>query len=87
MPFSVALFGGAACEDTFIAEIDNWLPRFPESELFLLSGQILYDTVAGKHASAGSLDEWNWRELKVLPVSWFDGLSATLGWLRGWCLV
>ena len=25
-----------------------------------------------------SLDGWGWRELKVLPVSWFDGLARIL---------
>ena len=34
--------------------------------------------VARKYASAGSLDGWNWRELKALPVCWFDGLAAIL---------
>ena len=28
-----------------------------------------------KTATAGSLDGWGWRELKSLPVSWFDGLA------------
>ena len=40
--------------------------------------------------TAGSLDGWGWRELKVLPVSWFDGLARILSkvedtgvWLEG----
>ena len=28
--------------------------------------------------SAGGLDGWGWRELKVLPVSWFDELARIL---------
>ena len=27
---------------------------------------------------AGSLDGWGWRELKVLPVSWYDELARIL---------
>ena len=30
-------------------------------------------------ATAGSLDGWCWRELKVLPVFWFDELPKTDG--------
>ena len=26
----------------------------------------------------GGLDGWGWRELKVLPVAWFDGLARIL---------
>ena len=29
-------------------------------------------------ATAGSLDGWEWRELKVLPVSWYDELARVL---------
>ena len=47
-----------------------------------------------KNVSAGGLDGWGWRELKVLPVSWYDGLARILtkveelgvaGWFIG-CL-
>ena len=41
-----------------------------------LTGQMLSDTVQRK--SAGSLDGWGWRELKVLPVSWYDELARIL---------
>ena len=34
-----------------------------------LTGQMLADVVQRKGATAGSLDGWGWRELKVLPVS------------------
>ena len=40
--------------------------------------RVLYGAVAGKYASAGSLDGWTWREFKALPVSWFDRLAAVL---------
>ena len=29
-------------------------------------------------ATACSLDGWGWRELKVLPVAWFDSLASRL---------
>ena len=43
-----------------------------------LTGQMLADVVQSKGATAGSLDGWGWRELKVLPVSWYDGLARIL---------
>ena len=39
---------------------------------------MLADVVQRKGATAGSLDGWAWRELKVLPVSWFDELARIL---------
>ena len=39
---------------------------------------MLADVVHRKSATAGSLDGWGWRELKVLPVSWFDELARIL---------
>ena len=43
-----------------------------------LTGQMLANVVQSKSATAGSLDGWGWRELKVLPVSWYDGLARIL---------
>ena len=43
-----------------------------------LTGQMLADVVQSKSATAGSLDGWGWREVKVLPVSWYDGLARIL---------
>ena len=40
-----------------------------------LTGEMLAEVVHRKGATAGSLDGWGWREFKVLPVSWFDGLA------------
>ena len=34
--------------------------------------------VRKKKVTAGGLDGWDWREFKVLPVSWFDGLARIL---------
>ena len=39
---------------------------------------MLADVVQRKSATAGGLDGWGWREIKVLPVSWFDGLARIL---------
>ena len=39
---------------------------------------MLFDVVKHKNISAGGLDGWGWRELKVLPVSWYDGLARIL---------
>ena len=36
------------------------------------------DVVHRKSVSAGGLDGWGWRELKVLPPSWFDELARIL---------
>ena len=55
--------------DEFNEEVDGWLPLLPEVHLPRLTGQVLADAVFHKSATAGSLDGWSWRELKVLPVS------------------
>ena len=34
--------------------------------------------VRRKGPVAGGLDGWGWKELKVLPVAWFDGLANIL---------
>ena len=39
---------------------------------------MLADVVRRKGATAGSLDGWGWRELKVLLVTCFDGLASIL---------
>ena len=56
----------------------RWLPVLPIVDLPRLTGQMLYDVVHRKNATAGSLDGWGWKELKVLPVSWFDQLARIL---------
>ena len=43
-----------------------------------LTGEMLADVVRRKGATAGSLDGWGWRELKALPVAWYDGLARIL---------
>ena len=55
----------------FAVELDGWLPLLPEVHLPRLTGQMLADVVWRN-------DGWEWRELKVLPVSWFDELARIL---------
>ena len=64
--------------DEFSFEVEGWLPLLPEVHLHRLTGQMLADVVQRKGVTAGSLDGWGWREFKVLPVSWFDGLARIL---------
>ena len=63
---------------------------FAEGRLAPVDCQMLADVVQRKSATAGSLDGWGWRELKVLPVSWYDELARILSkvedtgvWLDG----
>ena len=64
--------------EEFDHEVGRWLPLLPEVSLPRLTGQVLADVVQCKSATAGSLDGWGWRELKVLPVSWCDELTRIL---------
>ena len=57
-------------------QVEGWLPLLPEVLLPGLTGQMLADVVLRKSATAGGLDGWGWRELKVLPVAWYDHLYA-----------
>ena len=53
--------------DEFGFEVDGWLQILPEVHLPRLTGQMLADVVLRKGVSAGGLDGWGWRELRVLP--------------------
>ena len=64
--------------EEFDREVDGWLPLLPEVHLPRLTGQMLADVVQRKGATAGSLDGWGLRELKVLLVSWYDELARNL---------
>ena len=64
--------------DEFNEVVDGWLPLLPEVHLPRLTGQMLADVVQRKGVTAGSLDGWGWRELKVLPVSRYDELARIL---------
>ena len=77
-PILVALGKGRLALRNSDDEVEGWLPWLPEVSLPCLTCQMLADVVQHKSATAGSLDGWGWRELKVLPVSWYDGLARIL---------
>ena len=56
--------------EEFDVEVEGWLPLLLEVNLLCLTGQMLADVDQRKSATAGSLDGWGWRELKVLPGYW-----------------
>ena len=58
--------------EEFDREVDGWLPLLLEVHWPWLTGQMHADAVRRTGATAGSLDGRRWRELKVLPVSWYD---------------
>ena len=64
--------------EEFDREVEDWLPLLPDGSLPRLTGQMLADVVQRKGATAGSFDGWGWWKLKVLPVSWYDGLARIL---------
>ena len=64
--------------EEFDQEVEGWLPLLLEISLHRLTGRMLADVVQRKSATAGSLDGWGWRELKVLLVSWYDELARIL---------
>ena len=73
--------------EEFDREVDGWLPLLPEVHLPRLNGQMLADVVQREGATAGSLDGWVWRELKVLPVSWYDELARILAKVEDFCVL
>ena len=64
--------------EEFDHEVGGRLPLLPEVSLPRLTGRMLADVVQRKSATVGSSDGWGWRELKVLPVSWYDELARIL---------
>ena len=64
--------------EEFDHEVEGWLPLLPKASLPWLIGQMLADVVQREGATAGGLDGWDWRELKVLPVSSYDELARIL---------
>ena len=61
--------------EEFNEEVVGSLPMLPEVDMPPLTGDDLFQVVRCKTATAGSLDGWGWRELKSLPVPWFDDLA------------
>ena len=76
-PTFVVLGKGRSLEE-FDHKVGGWLPLLPEVSFPRLTGQMFADVVHRKRAAASSLDGWGWRELKVLPVSWFDEVARIL---------
>ena len=80
--FRKAYFCRSGQRDTsleeFSFEVQGWLPLLPVFELPRLTGQMFADVVHRKSATTCSLDGWGWRELKVLPLSWYDELARIL---------
>ena len=74
----MSLWAKGTSLEEFDREVDGWLPLLPEVDLLRLTAQMLAGAVHRKGATAGSLDGWGWRELKVLPVSWYDELARIL---------
>ena len=77
-PISVVLDEGRPTLRNSLERLRAWLPVLPEVELSRLTGSLLAEVVRKKKVTAGGLDGWGWREFKVLPVSWFDGLARIL---------
>ena len=76
-------FPSFVAKDKGIPALRNSILRWRSGCLFYLRvsrliGQMLADVVQRKGVSAGSLDGWEWRELKVLPVSWYVELARIL---------
>ena len=72
--------------EEFTHEVEGWLPLLPEVSLPRLTGHMLAEVVQRKGATAGSLDGCGWREMKVLPVSWFGELARILTKVEDlWC--
>ena len=62
--------------DAFRAHVGGWLPTLDEVDFPPLLGSELF--VQHKKPTAGSLDGSGWRDLKALPVAWFDWLAVIL---------
>ena len=58
----------------FEGESEGWLPISEE----VISGEMQLEVFRKKELTAGGLDGWGWRDLKALPLSWFDGLADIL---------
>ena len=79
MPYFCRAGRGAADLEDFSYEVEGgWLPVLDVFQLPSLTGDMLFDVVKRKKATAGSLDGWGWRELKALPLPWFDELAKIL---------
>ena len=79
LPYFCRSGHGEASLEEFDREVGGWLPLLPEVHLPRLTGQMLAEVVQCMGAAAAaSLDGWEWRELRVLLVSWYDELARIL---------
>ena len=79
MPYFSRSSRGSADLDDFSQEVaGGWLPVLDVFHLPPLTGDVLAEVVRGKKSTSGGLDGWGWRELKALPLHWFDGLARIL---------
>ena len=76
--FSRSSRGSADLYDFFQEVAGSWLPVLDVIHLPPLTGDVLAEVVQKKKSTAGGLDGWGWKELKVLPLPWFDGLACIL---------
>ena len=76
MPFFCRGDRGNADLEAFRTVAEELTPLIGEVRLPPLSGDMLYEVVPEKKPTAGSLDGWGWREIKVLPVALFDRLTS-----------
>ena len=83
MPYLSRSSRGSADLNDFSQEVaGGWLPVLDVFHLPPLTGDVLAGVVQKKKSTAGGLDGWGWRELKALPLPWFNGLARILLWLR-----
>ena len=79
LPYFCRSVRGVADLEDFSMEVEGgWLPTLDMVDLPPLTSDMLSEVVRRKKVTAGSLDGWGWRELKALPVPWFDGLARIL---------
>ena len=79
MPYFCRAGRGVADLDDFSYEVEGgWLPVLDVFQPPPLTGDMLAEVVRRKKATASGLDVWVWRELKALPLPWFDGLARVL---------
>ena len=87
LPYFCRSVRGVANLEDFSMEVEGgWLPTLDMVDLPPLTGDLLSEVVRRKKVTAGSLDGWEWRELKALPHPWFDGLARILRMVEADCV-
>ena len=85
-PIFAALGKGIPALRNSIGRLRGGCRFYLSFDLPQLTGQVLADVVQLKAATAGSLDGWGWRELKVLPCIVFGLLFAWVSLKVGFSL-